>query len=725
MLMFDEFRAGEMLNALPEDENEEDDDSPMLNTDPPVSSYRLLSTSYEDPQEAALEAKEAPRYLLAKAFFDMKEFDRCAGVFLPHKIAERALLDFETGKGRTPTSTPKANQKARQSNQTPTNPFPKLSQKSLFLALYARYISGEKRRDEETEMVLGPADSGHTVNRELPGLARGLQAYFGATDVDDAELKRSQGWLEYLYGCILARSSQEDLAQQWLLRSVRLNPFHWGAWEELSSLLSDVDDLTQQIHPSRAPQNLMTLIYSTYASVDLFPTTDVEIAFKNLNALLSLFPTSTFLQTQLAMSHYHAKDFDTAALIFKDLLKNNSYRLDSLDHYSNILYVMNDRPSLAFLAQIATNIDKFRPETCCVVGNYYSLCSQHEKAVMYFRRALTLDRRFLSAWTLMGHEYIELKNTHAAIESYRRAVDVNRRDYRAWYGLGQAYEMLDMGIYALYYYKRAAGLRPYDAKMWQAVGSCYAKMDRLEQSIKALKRALVAGTYYETDSPGVSFNTSVTSATGERRKATNPAGRKLLDPEILFQIASLYERMGDLHQAADTMQACVNQETGAGSEMISRVEKDRKKRQLRDDRAAQLDARHHQQQPHQESNAEDTANDDGDGDTEILSPSSPSQTNHSPPPHPQPPSDTSDHHNGTTHPDPYPPSNLNLRHRHDRHYIQSAPLARALRPAHARPRPRRAPRRRTLHGRVRSRRSQGACQRGQGAKGARGGCGGG
>ena len=645
---FDDLRAGELLNALPEDQNQEDEDSPMLNTDPPVSSYRLLSTSYEDPKEAALEAREAPRYLLAKAFFDMKEFDRCAGVFLPHKIAEGALLDFDTGKGRAPTSTPKAKQKARQSEQTLTNPFPRLSQKSLFLALYARYISGEKRRDEETEMVLGPADGGHTVNRELPALARGLQAYFGATDVDDPDLKRSQGWLEYLYGCILARSSQEDLAQQWLLRSVRLNPFHWGAWEELSSLLSDVDDLTQQIHPSRAPQNLMTLIYSTYASVDLFPTTDTEVAFKNLNALLSLFPTSTFLQTQLAMSHYHAKDFDTAAIIFKDLLKNNPYRLDSLDHYSNILYVMNDRPSLAFLAQIATNIDKFRPETCCVVGNYYSLCSQHEKAVMYFRRALTLDRRFLSAWTLMGHEYIELKNTHAAIESYRRAVDVNRRDYRAWYGLGQAYEMLDMGIYALYYYKRAAGLRPYDAKMWQAVGSCYAKMDRLEQSIKALKRALVAGTYYETDSPGVSFNTSVTSATGDRRKATNPAGRKLLDPEILFQIASLYERMGDEGQAADTMQACVNQETGVGSEMVSRVEKDRKKRQLRDDRAAQIDARRHQHHP--DSNAEDTGNDDGDGDTEILSPSSYFQANNSPP-HPEYPSAT------TSHPDPTVPAN--------------------------------------------------------------------
>lgn len=34
---------------------------------------------------------------------------------------------------------------------------------------------------------------------------------------------------------------------------------------------------------------------------------------------------------------------------------------------------------------------------------------------MYFRRALKLNRNYLSAWTLMGHEYVEMKNTPAAI----------------------------------------------------------------------------------------------------------------------------------------------------------------------------------------------------------------------------------------------------------------------------------------------------------------------
>ena len=229
------------------------------------------------------------------------------------------------------------------------------------------------------------------------------------------------------------------------------------------------------------------------------------------------------------------------------------HRIDSLDHYSNILYVMSARPKLAFLAQVATATDKFRPETCCVVGNYYSLKSEHEKAVIYFRRALTLDRNFLSAWTLMGHEYVEMKNTHAAIESYRRAVDVNRKDYRAWYGLGQTYEVLEMHLYALFYYQRAAALRPYDPKMWQAVGSCYDKVDRPMQSIKAYKRALVAGTYYDTGAASSSFGS------GEQ-----PSG--VLDPETLYQIALMHEKLNQPDQAASYMEMTLAQEEGVGED---------------------------------------------------------------------------------------------------------------------------------------------------------------
>ena len=150
----------------------------------------------------------------------------------------------------------------------------------------------------------------------------------------------------------------------------------------------------------------------------------------------------------------------------------------------------------------------------------------------------------------MGHEYVELKNTHAAIESYRRAVDVNRKDYRAWYGLGQTYEVLEMHAYALWYYKRAAGLRPWDGKMWMAVGSCLQKMGRDLEGIKALKRALLADSYYDAG-VGSSFGSG-----GRERGGA-------MDPEILLQIAGMYERLDDDAEARGYMEMCVAQEEGA------------------------------------------------------------------------------------------------------------------------------------------------------------------
>ena len=84
--------------------------------------------------------------------------------------------------------------------------------------------------------------------------------------------------------------------------------------------------------------------------------------------------------------------------------------------YSDILYVKESRAELSHLAHLAAQNDKYRPETCCIIGNYYSLKGQHERAVMYFQRALKLNRKFLFAWTLMGHGFLEMKNTGAAIE---------------------------------------------------------------------------------------------------------------------------------------------------------------------------------------------------------------------------------------------------------------------------------------------------------------------
>jgi len=60
--------------------------------------------------------------------------------------------------------------------------------------------------------------------------------------------------------------------------------------------------------------------------------------------------------------------------MFDQIVATDPYRLDDLDVYSNILYVMEKSSKLAYLAQLATTTDKFRVETCCIVGPFPLPC---------------------------------------------------------------------------------------------------------------------------------------------------------------------------------------------------------------------------------------------------------------------------------------------------------------------------------------------------------------
>lgn len=189
-----QLRAAELLNALPEPEDSNDGSlagdeqftSPLLAVNP-------------DPEEASLEAKELSKYLLAKSLFDCREYDRCAAVFLPDSLLSNVLATkSDQTEQRTGTKKRASAAAAATARHVTPGTLPRLSQKSLFLALYAKYMSGEKRKNEDTEMVMGPQDLGTVTNKQLLVIGRFLSAWFEQRTTEDDEVEGSQGWLEYL-----------------------------------------------------------------------------------------------------------------------------------------------------------------------------------------------------------------------------------------------------------------------------------------------------------------------------------------------------------------------------------------------------------------------------------------------------------------------------------------------------------------------------------------------
>jgi len=388
-------------------------------------------------------------------------------------------------------------------------PLKNLTAFGIYLRAYAIYMAGERRKEEEILELRDPLERTSLRNANLPQLASELYDYYNSHALDAFGL--------YIYGVVLKEIQKSpsskfsprttifhdklDVAptpQSILIQSLVQYPCNWSAWLDLAELCVTDQTIYPQVEHLLKPISSHWM-YHFFCAHLFLENEEKENAIMVMDRLIQgtdeeygggFFVQSPYLQSQLAIAHYKMSDFETAQNHFLSLSVSDPQRLDQMDVYANILYVKEDKVALSQLAHRAVKIDKYRPETCCIVGNYYSLKSQHEKAVQYFQRALKLDRTYMSAWTLMGHEYIEMKNTPAAIEAYRRAVDINPKDYRAWYGLGQTYEIMNMLLYALFYYRKVVELRPYDARMWCAMGVCYLGLEKRNDAIRSFERAV-------------------------------------------------------------------------------------------------------------------------------------------------------------------------------------------------------------------------------------------
>ncbi|XP_065925783.1 cell division cycle protein 23 homolog [Magallana gigas] len=433
--------------------------------------YKQILTVQERPDFV----EEYDKFCLASSFFDLKEYDRAAFFVQDCK-----------------------------------------NKKAYFLHMYGRYLADEKRKLDNAPDSIGPPDK--LENEHLKTLKTELAKKYAIKELD--------GFCIYLYGVVLKKLDLLKEAIEVFVDAVNSEPLHWGAWLELVTLIKDKESLLALSLPNHWMKHFF--LGHIYLELQLN-----EEGLKIYQHLMDKgFVKSSYIVSQVAMAYNNMREVDMAVNAFTELTEMDPYRLENMDYFSNTLYIKEMRADLAHLAHRCCDIDKYREETCVVIGNYYSLRQQHEKAVLYFQRALKLNPQYLSAWTLMGHEFMELKNTTAAIQAYRQAIEINIRDYRAWYGLGQTYEILKMPFYCLYYYRQAQKLRPNDSRMAMALGESYEKLERLQEAKKCFWKAHVVG-----DMEGMA----------------------------LIKLAKLHERLNEEDQAASAYTEYINEANRMGT----------------------------------------------------------------------------------------------------------------------------------------------------------------
>ncbi|KAI9184215.1 Anaphase-promoting complex subunit 8 [Blastocladiella emersonii ATCC 22665] len=385
-------------------------------------------------------------YLLARTFFDMAEYDRCA-----HALSNVA------------------------------------APKALFLRGYAKFMAGERAKMERLGDPLSPADVRHATNEQLVEVLELVQPYL------DVSAGKGDAWLHFLHGLVHARLGNSPEAVESLAASIALYPYNWSAWEELANLM--VSENLFASTRQRLPESFMKQFFAAHCV--LHRAFDIEEVQPALKSLRSTFSSATGMVPRLvALCLSEQRLYAECAERWESINAADPYCLDGLVSYANALFALGKETRLGFVAHNALAVDRQRPEPWIAVGNLHSLRAEHAKAAESFRRAIALQRDDPTAWVLLGHECIELKQTEAAAEAFQRALDLNPRDCRALYGLGNMYQLLGLHAYSLHHWEQACAIRPTDARMWGCLAHAYHYHGAPESALRACKRAVAADPAY-------------------------------------------------------------------------------------------------------------------------------------------------------------------------------------------------------------------------------------
>lgn len=215
--------------------------------------------------------------------------------------------------------------------------------------------------------------------------------------VDAFSIARADPFLAYLHGVLLrASGAPKEESRDALLAAACAWPLNWSAWIDVADLC---DSATAVEAAAAAAEAAMGdgggggggWPVALFRAHGFLATHSRAAALRAVGPISAIFPDAPALKSLVARALYGLRKLDAAQGLLESLRADDPARIEDADTLSNILYVQGARAPLASLATALWNLDRFRPETSLVVGNFYSLRGEHGKAAAAFRRALRAD----------------------------------------------------------------------------------------------------------------------------------------------------------------------------------------------------------------------------------------------------------------------------------------------------------------------------------------------
>ncbi|KAL8283882.1 hypothetical protein RQP46_005314 [Phenoliferia psychrophenolica] len=190
-------------------------------------------------------------------------------------------------------------------------------------------------------------------------------------------------------------------------------------------------------------------------------------------------------------AYFDMLNYDKAEKAFAQARVAAPHLLDSMELYSTVLWHMRLATPLSFLAQDLMAIAPGATQSWIAAGNVFSHLKDHPAALKCFKRAAQLDSQCVYAYTLSGHECVELDEWERALGFFREAVRLDSRHYNAWFGLGNVYMQTGKYRLAEYYFRKAIEINPTNATLICCVGTVLEKVGRRKEALDLYERACV------------------------------------------------------------------------------------------------------------------------------------------------------------------------------------------------------------------------------------------
>ncbi|CAK9436369.1 uncharacterized protein LODBEIA_P09270 [Lodderomyces beijingensis] len=231
--------------------------------------------------------------------------------------------------------------------------------------------------------------------------------------------------------------------------------------------------------------------YSMFAkSFKCLSMYDCYKAIKILETSISEQDRNTpWVLSKLGRLHYEVMQYKQSEQYFEQLRKMDRTRLEDMEVYSTLLWHLQKKVELTFLANELHDIDPQSPITWCTIGNLFSRNYEPDEAIRCFNKAIKLDENFTYAYTLKGHEYFSNDNYESALENFRISLLLDPRHFNALYGIGMIF--MNLGDYqkADYHFRKAISINPINIILICCVGMILEKLNKRNLALKQYELA--------------------------------------------------------------------------------------------------------------------------------------------------------------------------------------------------------------------------------------------